>query len=198
MAEVSGAAAVASADVEMPTTLFKKRGAGATTNMRKKKVTPPSEDEDNSYKSASDNEVGQGIKRRKKGTGIISASSANNVNMSTTNAKLSASALAADGSAAITSSSDATKQLNWFDEQNEKSWPRKTRAATPYRTYKDLTNPTSFIQKNSNAPTPKSISPQKAPTNVRITTLTDYAPDVCKDWRQTGYCASDLPSCLTS
>ena len=191
MAEASGAAAAAaSADVEMPTTLFKKRAAGAESNMRKKKITPPSEDEDNSYDSASDNEAGQGIKRRKKGAGIISASSANNVNKSTTNIKLSASTLAADRSAAITSSNDAIKQLNWFDEQDEKSWPGKTGAATPNRTYKDLANQTSFIQKNSNAPTPKSIGPQKAPTNVRITTLTDYAPDVCKDWRQTGYCAS--------
>ena len=190
MAKASGAAGAASAGIEMPTTLFKKRGAGAESNTRKKKITPPTEDEDNSYNSASDNEAGQGIKRRKKDAGIISASSANNVNKSTTNIKLSAFTLAADRSAAITSSSDATKQSNWFDEQDEKSWPGKTRAATPNRTYKDLANQTSFIQKNPNAPTPKSIGPQKAPTNVRTTILTDYAPDVCKDWRQTGYCAS--------
>lgn len=192
MAEASGAAAAASADVEIPTILFKKRGARAESNMRKKKITPPSEDEDedDSYDSASDNEAGQGIKRRKKGAGIVSASSANNTTKSTTNIELSVSTLAADRSAATLSSNDATKQLNWFDEQDEKSWPGKTRAASPNRTYKGLANQTSFIQKNPNAPTPKSIGPQKAPTNVRTTTFTDYAPDVCKDWRQTGYCAS--------
>lgn len=68
---------------------------------------PPSEDEDISYDFTSDNETCQGIKCRKKGAGIISASSANDVNKSTTT-----STLAADRSAAITSANDATKQLN--------------------------------------------------------------------------------------
>lgn len=191
MAEASGAAAAASADVEIPATLFKKRGAGAESNTRKKKIAPRSEDEDDSHDSASDNETGQGIKRRRKGAGIISASSANNANQSTTNIKLSsASTVAADRSAAITGSDDATKQSNWFDEQGEKSRPGQTGAATTNRTYKELAHQTSFIQKNPNAPTPKSIGPQKAPSNVRTITLTDYAPDVCKDWKQTGYCAS--------
>ena len=129
MAEASGAAPAASADVEMPTTLFKKRGAGA--DMRKRKITPPSEDEDNSYDSASDDEAGQGIKRRRKGAGIISASSANNVNKSSTNVKQSASTPAADRSAVITSSND----------QDEKSWPGKIHAATPNKTYKDFLHP---------------------------------------------------------
>ncbi len=78
MAKASAGSAGASADVQIPTTLFKKRGSAAETNMRKQKTTPPSEDEDDSYDSASDNMAGQGIKRRKKGVGIVSASSVNN------------------------------------------------------------------------------------------------------------------------
>lgn len=196
MAEAIGAVPSASVDVGMPTTLFKKRGAGAGSNMRKKKITPPFEDEENSYDSASDHEADHGFKRRKTGAGIVSASSANNINKSTTNIKLSASTLAADRSAAISSLNDATKQSDWFDERDEKSWQGKTPAATPNRTYKDLAHQTSFIQKNPNAPTSKSIGPQKTSTNVRITTLTDYAPDVCKDWKQTGYCVSTFHSLL--
>ncbi|OBA22742.1 hypothetical protein METBIDRAFT_75926 [Metschnikowia bicuspidata var. bicuspidata NRRL YB-4993] len=32
------------------------------------------------------------------------------------------------------------------------------------------------------------VGPKAAPKNVRVTTLTDFQPDVCKDFQQTGYC----------
>lgn len=35
---------------------------------------------------------------------------------------------------------------------------------------------------------PKVAGPKGAPRNVRVTTLTDFQPDVCKDFLQTGYC----------
>ena len=34
----------------------------------------------------------------------------------------------------------------------------------------------------------KSFGPIKASTNVRTITVTDFAPDVCKDYKQTGFC----------
>jgi len=30
--------------------------------------------------------------------------------------------------------------------------------------------------------------PQKAPSNLRITSMFDYKPDICKDYKETGYC----------
>lgn len=38
----------------------------------------------------------------------------------------------------------------------------------------------------------KSFGPIKAPTNVRTITVTDFAPDVCKDYKQTGFCGFGL------
>lgn len=35
---------------------------------------------------------------------------------------------------------------------------------------------------------PRVVGPKAAPKNVRVTTLTDFQPDVCKDFQQTGYC----------
>lgn len=36
---------------------------------------------------------------------------------------------------------------------------------------------------------PAKISgPKPVPKNIRVTTLTDFQPDVCKDFQQTGYC----------
>jgi hypothetical protein len=32
------------------------------------------------------------------------------------------------------------------------------------------------------------IGPTQASTNVRTTTVTDFAPDVCKDYKTTGWC----------
>lgn len=32
------------------------------------------------------------------------------------------------------------------------------------------------------------ITGPKVPKNIRVTTLTDFQPDVCKDFQQTGYC----------
>lgn len=34
----------------------------------------------------------------------------------------------------------------------------------------------------------KVVGPKPAPKNIRVTTLTDFQPDVCKDFQQTGYC----------
>lgn len=32
------------------------------------------------------------------------------------------------------------------------------------------------------------IGPTKLPANVRISCRFDYQPDLCKDWKETGYC----------
>lgn len=54
-------------------------------------------------------------------------------------------------------------------------------------TYKGVASYKSFVQKNPDAPT-KKVGPLKAPSNVRTITITDYSPDVCKDYKQTGFC----------
>ncbi|KAI9804439.1 MAG: hypothetical protein M1825_001338 [Sarcosagium campestre] len=55
------------------------------------------------------------------------------------------------------------------------------------RTYKGSANYQTFIQKNPDAPS-RRVGPIKAPTNIRTITVTDFAPDVCKDYKQTGFC----------
>ncbi|KAL0468723.1 hypothetical protein QR685DRAFT_563910 [Neurospora intermedia] len=107
---------------------------------------------------------------------------------------------------------DATKGSNWFDEDNEKEnlsvgnllgrtrTMMKTKKRVggeddaapnserePDGTYRGLANQASYIQKNPNAPNRK-VGPIKAPSNIRTITITDMAPDVCKDYKQTGFC----------
>ncbi|KAH7019559.1 hypothetical protein EDB80DRAFT_701114 [Ilyonectria destructans] len=175
-----------------PVALFKKRGARGKANLRKRPATPPPADSDDSDFSSSEDEAGQRIKRRKK-MATVTASSKNNVVGSK---DLSATVHAADRSVLITSVNDATKQSNWYDEGSKDALSAKnllgsTRTVAhdsqPDGTYKGLANQTSFIQKNPDAPN-RSVGPVKAPTNIRTITIMDYAPDVCKDYKQTGWC----------
>jgi RING finger protein 113A len=191
--EVSTQAAPAVAEVDSaPVTLFKKRGAKGKANLRKRPVTPPpAQSDSDSDLSSSEDEAGRRIKRRKKNTGAVTATSRGAASVASKD--LSATVFAADRSVPITSVNDATKQSNWYDEDARDAMSSKnllgtTRAMpTADGAYKGLANQTSFIQKNPDAPDRK-VGPIKAATNIRTITVTDFAPDVCKDYKQTGFC----------
>lgn len=140
--------------------VFKKRSA--KSNFRKRPATPPPAgvDADSSAYSSSEDEAGHKVKRRKKNTGIITATSKTNA---TSNAELTSTVYTAERNATIKSVNDATKQSNWYDENatdvlSPKNLLGSTRAipseaSVPDGTYKGLANLTTFIQKNPNAPT---------------------------------------------
>lgn len=171
-----------------PVAIFKKRSAKGKSNVRKRAATPPLDSDSSDY---SEDESGRKIKRQKK-SGAVMASSKNN---KLSNSDLTATIYTADRNTTIKSVNDATKQSNWYDEnandalssKNLLGTTRSTASEAPDGTYKGLANTTSFIQKNPNAPT-RVVGPMKAPTNIRTITVTDYAPDVCKDFKQTGFC----------
>ncbi|KAI0419610.1 hypothetical protein F5X98DRAFT_334539 [Xylaria grammica] len=178
-----------------PVAIFKKRGAKGKANIRKRPATPPpasnSDSDDSDYTSAED-EAGQRVKRRRKNTTVVTASSKNNTSSAPN--EHSAVVFEADRSVPITSTNDATKQTNWYDEDAKllgKTRPLPKSSASGESaangTYKGLANQSTFIQKNPNAPDRK-VGPIKAATNIRTVTTTDFAPDVCKDYKQTGFC----------
>ncbi|KAL3480433.1 hypothetical protein BJX99DRAFT_17337 [Aspergillus californicus] len=165
-----------------PPVSFKKRSV-KKANFRKKPESPPPDVDSDSGFTSSDDEEGHKIKRRRKNA-VVSASSNLNVRRhDTSDEPPTAAALP------LTSSNDATKQSNWYDEElNEKNPLGSTRVSSATDgTYKGAANYQSFIQKNPDAPT-KQFGPIKAPTNIRAVTFTDYAPDVCKDYKLTGFC----------
>ena len=191
--------AMADADVPQeeaaPVAVFKKRGAKGKANLRKRPATPPpaASDSDSDNYSSSEDEAGQRVKRRRKNA-VVTVTSKGGTG---SDRDLVATKFTADRSAPITSANDATKQSNWFydeakDAMSTKNLLGSTRALAkgeqqPDGTYKGLANQTSFIQKNPDAPQRK-VGPIKAPTNIRTITVTDFAPDVCKDYKQTGFC----------
>ena len=191
-----------------PVAIFKKRGAKGKANLRKRPATPPpASDSDDSDFSSSEDEAGHRIKRRKRTTtGAVVASS--KLGAGATRDTHSATVFEADRTAALDSGKhEATKQSNWFDEQDSalssrallgstRAMPKNhtssssstTETNPPDGTYRGLANATRYIQRNPDAPA-RSVGPIKAPpSNIRTITITDMAPDVCKDYKTTGFC----------
>ncbi|KAK2766141.1 RNA-splicing factor [Arachnomyces sp. PD_36] len=175
-----------------PPVVFKKRAAKSKSSFRKRESTPPKASSSDSDYSSEDDEEGKRIKRRRKNVAVTASSaSASKGRVNETEGATESTPLP------LASSNDATKQSNWYDEGKEDDLSAKnllgnTRARPDAvsgsdGTYKGAANYQSFIQKNPNA-AQKQVGPMKAPTNIRTITVMDYAPDVCKDYKQTGYC----------
>lgn len=178
---------------------------------------PTSETTSGSDYSASDEEGGRTIKRRRKNATVTASSADTSGKRHTTVAAVN-DGDENDGSASSFSAAhfahqqtnNATKHSNWFDEEiggdekdeqllsaknllgNTRSKPTTARSTATSSgdvdgTYRGTANYQSFIQKNPNAPS-KQFGPIKAATNIRTITITDYSPDVCKDYKLTGYC----------
>jgi RING finger protein 113A len=173
-----------------PTVIFKKRAGRA--NLKKRAATPPSAS-DSDYSSAEDEETGSRIKRRRK-AGITTSTSA--ITKPTRDLGKSTQ-FAGDRSAAITNLDDATKTSNWFHaDEAAKGAAEDGQEVEKDGTYKGAKGYGNFIQKNPDK-LGKSVGPVKAPTNMRMITLVDFAPDVCKDYKQTGFVSFSL-SCFPS
>lgn len=158
--------------------VFKKR-AGKSVNAKKRPATPPP-DSDSEY--SSDEENGVRVKRRKKSGIAVTTSTAKGPQDFS-----KSTAFAGDRSATVTNLDDATKQSNWFDA--DAADPSKQKSTTTSKgaseTYKGSANYSNFIQKNTEQ---RSVGPVKGPSTIRTITVTDFAPDVCKDYKQTGFC----------
>jgi RING finger protein 113A len=73
------------------------------------------------------------------------------------------------------------KQLNMTEEELNSGTYKGSSAYKQYIKKKDNVT--------GNAATSKiRAGPQRAPTNVRVTCRFDYQPDICKDYKETGYC----------
>lgn len=161
---------------------FKKRGTKST--IRKRLATPPPADDSDSGFTSSEDEQGRQIKRRRKDAGVIASSKIENVARPAEN-RTDSTTLAVPN---LKDADVATKTSNWYDEGTEKAATKHTARPTESDgTYKGTANYQSFIQKNPEREA-RQVGPVKSSTNVRTITVTDFAPDVCKDYKQTGYC----------
>ena len=177
---------------QVPT--FKKRNP-KTTAIRKRSATPPhsrsqsksqsqatASDSDSSYTSA--DETGSRVKRRKKEGVTVTATKATNSNLPQDLSK--STAFVASREKTIAANEDATKTSNWYNEAAVAAAKNKPAfRETPSSASKSSAAAHPSAEANPSAAV---VGPTKAPTNVRMITVTDFAPDVCKDYKQTGFC----------
>lgn len=173
------------ADVQdAPVVTFKKRATKSTA--RKRAATPPPASDSESDYTSSEDESGRHVKRRKKNSGIVTASTTENrPQIGDT------PGITADTAVQRQSNADnATKRSNWYDDEHDKAHLQEPDpgavSSAPDGTYKGAANYSSFIKKNPERVS--NVGPQKLNSNVRSITVTDFAPDVCKDYKQTGFC----------
>ncbi|KAK4226672.1 hypothetical protein QBC38DRAFT_444453 [Podospora fimiseda] len=192
--------AAATPAAPVPVAIFKKRTARSKANIRKQAASPPpaaASDSDSSDYSSSEDETGHKIKRRKRnaaGGAVITASSKNKQNRIDDELIKGSTIYTADREKATDlegrAREEATKGREWFDEgkqMSEKELLGKRREVREKKegVYTGLKDRTEYVQRN---PERKAFGPMKASGNVRTITITDMTPDVCKDFKQTGFC----------
>lgn len=167
------------ADTAAPVVKFKKRGAKAAP----RKVAPPpsrsdSDDDSSSGSDGGEAEDGRVVKKRKLNGNALKASTADQAR---TAGFEGATKYEASRSAVIEANNDATKTTDWYEETADDHRSNKKTAAVATKE-KDANGDT-------DGPAPqRKVGPQKASNNVRMITMVDYTPDVCKDYKQTGFC----------
>ncbi|KAL2121905.1 hypothetical protein VTJ04DRAFT_2360 [Mycothermus thermophilus] len=183
----------------MPVAIFKKRGAKGKANLRKRPATPPpaaaSDSDDNSsdFSSSEDEATGQRVRKRRKRNPAVAAAGVVTAASSAQDGKIhkggeeeedptAATVFKAERKLDLESGKrEATKHANWFDDEDlsAKNLLGSTRKVPPAK--KDAAAEEQQPKRN--------IGPVKPPpSHIRTITITDMAPDVCKDWKQTGFC----------
>jgi RING finger protein 113A len=176
------------ADIAPPPPAFKKRTN--KTTQRKRPATPPPQSSD-SESDFTDDEGDARVKRHKI-EGLTTATTISSIQKSTTDFAKSTK-FGAERNTSIRENNDATKASTWYtDAALSDANPTDTTAGKERAegTYTGAAGYDNFLTKNpeKSAASKHSVGPIKAPTNVRAIVTTDFAPDVCKDYKQTGFC----------
>ena len=181
---------------DAPQISFKKRSAKAKSNVRKRPATPPpASDSDDSGFTSSEDESGHRVKRRRTRGGVTATSSSTNRTLQPQETEAESTSVIG-APTVLKPRDDATRTSHWHDVDAATAKEllgnsRANRSGTqtePDGTYKGNANYTSFIQKNPDRMTNRTVGPVKGSSNVRTITVTDFAPDVCKDWKKSGHC----------
>jgi RING finger protein 113A len=179
-----------------PVVFFKRSTKGKTSTFRKRATThPPTSDDDDS------DDIPSGLRPTKKrklaNIGAHTSTSAIAASASAEAEDLTTKFTASSRDIVSSASAEATRSNDWYDEESLLGKKKKETTTTPVEvqdgTYRGASaSYQSFIKKqgsdNGGGGEPKGVGPMKAPANVRTITVTDYAPDVCKDYKQTGFC----------
>ncbi|KAG0129006.1 hypothetical protein HOY82DRAFT_17515 [Tuber indicum] len=181
-----------------PTVTFFKRSTKNRSSIRKRPATPPpatTSDSSDAYSSSDEKATGtRCVKKRRKNKSVVTTETTSKPSSATLGNSEDVKRRYTDVSSELTNANDATK-TNWHNHGDNETSSLSSKKNTAEGeeepivgvAYRGTSSYTSFIKKSENAPA-RSVGPMKAPSNIRTITITDYAPDVCKDYKQTGFC----------
>ncbi|KAI9271386.1 hypothetical protein BY458DRAFT_586480 [Sporodiniella umbellata] len=158
---------------EEKVTFFKKRSTNKS--LRKRKADTKSKDSDEDFDSEDDTTSSVVTKARKTGLNpfVQSTQKRRMKNDDEEDQNEFSMHYAADRSASI-KKDDATRyDTEWELEKKEIDARKQSKVVAPK---KEVLN------------SKMSVGPQRAPANLRVTARFDYQPDVCKDYKETGFC----------
>jgi RING finger protein 113A len=97
-----------------------------------------------------------------------------------------------EGSSVLDNRGDATRESDWYDESQSGSTTAPSGANNDDGVYRGTSSYNTFITTRDDGVSAKLKAATKGPVkggnNVRTITVVDYQPDVCKDYKETGYC----------
>ncbi|WFD32082.1 N-terminal methionine N(alpha)-acetyltransferase NatE [Malassezia sp. CBS 17886] len=86
---------------------------------------------------------------------------------------------------------DATRQTDWdLEAEFAQELGRTASAANGDGLYRGMKGYAKYTEERDDGTSAKfkAKGPVRAPSNVRTVTVFDYQPDICKDYKETGYC----------
>lgn len=98
------------------------------------------------------------------------------------------------GATAVTEiDTDRSRDARAIEERARETRDKLKDEANPLqdKVYRGINQYAKYIEKKDSAAgssTKMSTGPQRAPANIRATVRWDYAPDICKDYKETGFC----------
>ncbi|THH29622.1 hypothetical protein EUX98_g4559 [Antrodiella citrinella] len=185
---------MASTEVNVP--FFKKKTRGRPTTSRKRSASPPTSQLHASVPSSSKSEVV--LPSRKAATNLLSAGSKRTASQREDGLDDDENSSrdgvdvkwAAEGSHMSTALDilEGDEALEMLAKKQRREDPEDAEGPDDglYRGQKAYK---SHLQKSKEVPKAMRVGPQRASgSTIRTVTITDYQPDVCKDYKETGYC----------
>ena len=176
---------------------FKKRGANARANARKRAAASSSDDDDGGGGGFDDGEDEQNVGRKKRSQGIVA---------SWRDGKGKYERFAFEGSKTVRARGDmgATAELEIDTSKEmdgramrEQVLKQAIDRADGFEDDKKYRGTNAYVDYRAGFRREQTISsekgrgahgPMRAATNIRSTFVMDYKPDICKDYKQTGFC----------
>ncbi|TPX31153.1 hypothetical protein SeMB42_g07807 [Synchytrium endobioticum] len=190
MAAESRSAAVAD---EAPKVSFLRK-APANRNIRKRKAL----DEDDDAAATTSNERASTLVQKKTNAvldkpALAGSTAAKRKTVTASHVFSTDASFAASGTAASLSADSATRTLDIDGAEDPDILAGEEAEAVDSGVYKGLNSYAEYVNKRVSKTTQANASsiragPLRGPTNVRISSRFDYQPDICKDYKETGYC----------